>query len=480
MSKKQKQRYNREIMYSTWFFVLLFIAMLGYLVYFTATNEQELINNSYNPRQEILLSRNYRGTIFSKDGEVLAETVLDKQENEIRKYPYGELFSHIVGYASNGRMGVEALGNYYLINSNTPLSNKAANDMAGKKNPGDNIYTTLDTAIQQAASEELGMYKGAIVVTEVETGKILAMVSKPGFDPNEIDEIWSELVKDKESSVLLNRATQGLYPPGSTFKIITALEYIRENPTDYNTYHYQCNGSYQYGDQRIGCYHGTNHGSIDFVTSFSKSCNASFANMGMHLDPAQFSDTLQDLLFDQPLPLTLQYSQSSVSELLGNLDSERMQTSIGQGKTLMTPMHLNMLTAAIANDGLMMKPYVIDYVTNDVNSVVKSFKAENVKQVISQAEASVLKTMMAEVVESGTARKLKNDVYSAAGKTGSAEYNSNKEDSHAWFTGFAPVEDPKICVTIIVEGVGSGGDYAVPMARRIMNVYFTGHAYGVD
>lgn len=439
-----------------------------------------MINNSYNSRQEILLSKNYRGTIYSKDGDVLATTILDKKENETRQYPYGELFSHIIGYSTNGRMGVEALGNYYLINSNIPLSDKVANDMAGKKNPGDHIYTTLDLNLQQVASDELGLYKGAIVVTEVKTGKLLAMVSKPDFDPNEIADIWEELVGNMESTVLLNRATQGLYPPGSTFKIMTALEYIRENQTEYNTYSYHCNGSYQDGNAKIRCYHGTQHGNVDFTTSFAKSCNASFANIGMSLDKAQFSDTLTQLLFHEPLPLTLQYSKSSVPEPVNASDAEMIQISIGQGKTLITPMHLNMITAAIANQGRIMKPYVIDRVVNDTGSVINAFKPETYQQIMSQEEASVLTQMMTEVVENGTARKLKNDIYTAAGKTGSAEYNSNKSDSHAWFTGFAPVEDPEICVTIIVESVGSGGDYAVPMAKRIMNAYFTGRAYGVE
>lgn len=135
-----------------------------------------MINNSYNSRQEILLSRNYRGTIFSKDGEILAETVLDSEQNETRSYPYGNLFSHVVGYSTQGRMGVEALANYYLINTNTSLNNKVANDLAGVKNPGDNVYTTLDVRLQEAADSEMSIYRGAVIVTEVSTGKVLAMV----------------------------------------------------------------------------------------------------------------------------------------------------------------------------------------------------------------------------------------------------------------------------------------------------------------
>lgn len=475
---KKERRCSSVIIFSTFLFSALFLGMIGYLGYFTATSEQEMINNSYNSRQEILLSKNYRGDIFASGGEVLAQTILDAEENETREYPYGNLFSHVVGYSTKGRTGVEALGNYYLINSNTPLAEKSANSLEGKKNPGDDIYTSLDVNLQQVAEDELGIYKGAIIVSEVETGRILALVSKPDFDPNEIVEIWDGLLENQESTVLLNRVTQGLYPPGSTFKIITALEYIRENKDTYDNYSYSCNGSYHLGDSKINCYHGANHGRIDFGTSFTKSCNTSFVNIGMSLDKDKFSNTLDDLLFNQNLPLDVIYSKSSVPALDTMSDTEMMQTSIGQGRTQITPMHLHMITSAIANEGELMRPYVMDRVVNNKGTIVKSFKPESEGNLMSAEEASILASMMTDVVESGTARKLKNSIYTAAGKTGSAEYNSNKLDSHAWFTGFAPAEDPKISVTIIIEGAGSGGDYAVPLAKRIMNAYFTGHAYG--
>lgn len=470
--KKKRLGNKREIMLSLSFFVALFIGMIGYLVYFAATSEQDMINNSYNSRQQILLSRNYRGDILSRDGEVLAHTVLDDNQKEKREYPFGNLFSHIVGYSTQGRMGVEAMANYYLINTNTSLSNKVANDMAGVKNPGDNVYTTLDVQIQQVADEQLDLYRGAIVVTEVKTGKILAMVSHPDFDPNEIGEIWDDLVENDSSSVLLNRATQGLYPPGSTFKIVTALEYIRENPDTYQNYSFQCNGYYQNGDSRISCYHGANHGAVSFERSFAKSCNSSFANIGMELDRAAFAETLEDLLFGKELPLSLNYAKSSVHVEKNMAAAEMMQTSIGQGKTQISPIHLNMITCAIANGGTLMKPYVIDRVENEEGDVIKSFKQSSYGKLMSEEEAAILTRLMTSVVEDGTASKLKGLNYTAAGKTGSAEYNNVKGDSHAWFTGFAPAEDPEVCVTIIVEGAGSGGDYAVPIARRLFDAYF--------
>ena len=472
---KKKKRFignQPEIIITATFFTLLFLGMIGYLGHFVATSEQDMINNSYNSRQEILLSRNYRGTIYSRDGEVLAETLLDENQNETRNYPYNNLFSHIVGFSTHGRTGVEALANYYLINTNTSLSNKVANDMAEVKNPGDNVYTTLDVQIQEVADEQLDIYRGAIIVTEVSTGRILAMVSHPDFDPNTIPQVWDELVENDSSSVLVNRATQGLYPPGSTFKIVTALEYIRENANSYSDYSYSCNGSYSQGDSRISCYHGSSHGTVDFIRSFAKSCNSSFANIGMGLDRDAFQQTLDSLLFNQELPITLNYAKSSANVSDETSTDEMMQTAIGQGKTQITPMHLNMITCAIANNGVLMKPYVIDHVENDAGVVIKSFKPSSYGTLMSEEEAAILTQLMTAVVENGTATKLSGLNYTAAGKTGSAEYNNVKGDSHAWFTGFAPAENPEVCVTIIVEGAGSGGDYAVPMARRIVDAYF--------
>lgn len=454
------------------FFLVLFTVVIGYLGYFTATSEQEMINNSYNSRQEILLSRNYRGTIYSRDGEVLAETVLDSGQNETRSYPFGNLFAHVIGYSTQGRMGVEALANYYLINTNTSLSNKVANDMAGVKNPGDNVYTTLDVQIQEVCDSELSIYRGAIVVTEVSTGKVLAMVSHPDFDPNEIQDIWDSLVENDSSSVLLNRTTQGLYPPGSTFKIVTALEYIRENPTSYDQYSFNCPGYFRSGDSRINCYHGSSHGQVGFTRSFAKSCNASFANIGMGLDREAFADTLEELLFGEKLPLTMAHVRSSIDVSEETSLDSMMQTSIGQGTTQITPMHLNMITCAIANDGILMRPYFIDHVENDEGNIVKAFKPGAYGRLMSEEEAEALTRLMTEVVENGTATKLSGLTYTAAGKTGSAEYNNIKGESHAWFTGFAPADNPEVCVTIIVEGAGSGGDYAVPIAKRIFDAYF--------
>ena len=446
--------------------------MMTYTCHYAITHQQELINNSYNGRQESFAAQNTRGSIFAAGGQVLAETQTDADGNERRVYPYDNLFAHAVGYATNGRFGVEAAANYYLINSNAKLSDKVASDVAGSKYPGDSVVTTLDVGLQEVAAKSLGVYKGAIIVSEPSTGRILAMVSKPDFNPNEIDTLWDGLIQDKESTVLLNRVTQGLYPPGSTFKIVTALEYIRENPDSYGQYSYQCNGRYSSGQDTINCYHGSVHGHEDFTRSFAKSCNASFANIGMTLDRTRWGQTLDGLLFNQELPVSFAYNKSKLVVNADTSDSDILQASIGQGTTQITPLHLNMITCAIANGGTVMKPYLVDHVKNNEGTVIKQFSPDSYKELLTQTEAAVLTELMTAVVESGTGTKLAGLTYTAAGKTGSAEFNNVKTDSHAWFTGFAPAQEPEVCVTIIIEGAGSGGDYAVPIAKRIFDEYF--------
>ncbi len=462
---------NRQITSVTWAFVLLMLGMTGYICYYSFANKQEMTNNVYNGMQNILMAQNTRGAILARDGEVLAETQTADDGQEVRIYPYGNLFSHVVGFDTKGRSGIEASANYYLIQSNALLSQKAENAAAGRKNPGDSVTTTLQVDIQDVASHALGVYKGAIIVTVPATGEILAMVSKPDFSPSEIPLIWDDLIEDEDSSVLLNRATQGLYPPGSTFKIITSLEYLRQNDLDVSGYRFNCPGYYVSGEERINCYHGSAHGQVDFNVSFAKSCNSSFANIGLSLEREGFAGSLGQLLFNQELPLAMNYNQSRLSLTEDMPEAAMMQVTIGQGKTQITPAHLNMITCAVANNGVLMVPYVVDSVKDINGNVIKQFEPEAYGELMSEEEAQILGQLMENVVESGTATRLRDSSYTAAGKTGSAEFGTVKGESHAWFTGYAPADDPQICVTIIIEGAGAGGDYAVPIAKRIFDAY---------
>ena len=344
-------------------------------------------------------------------------------------------------------------------------------EFSGQKNPGDDLYTTLDLELQKTASDALGDRKGAVVVMEPDTGRILAMVSKPAYDPNQVQNQWDSLRTDSESR-LLNRATQGVYPPGSTFKIITLLEFMREYPEEYRNFHYDCNGVLEQGDYTIQCYHKTAHGSQNLEEAFANSCNGAFADIGMMLDQKKLSGTTRELLYDQNLPVPLSYSKSVFIEAAQDDTWQILLTAIGQGKTQITPMHSAMITAAIANGGTLMKPYLMDHVVNAAGEMVKAFTPEAYGNLMTASEAETLGTMMRAVVTEGTGSKLKNDQYTVAGKTGSAEFETGKE-THAWFTGYAPAENPQLAVSVIVEEGGSGGAAAAPIARAVFDNWFS-------
>jgi peptidoglycan glycosyltransferase len=453
-------------------FMGLILLMMGYFSYFIFARSNEVINSPYNRRQAVLAERIVRGEIISADGQVLAQTLIDEEGNEIREYPFGEVFAHVVGRISKGASGIEESENIRLLTTNINSLEVMYQDLVGEKSPGDNVITTLDSRLQQTAYDALGSNRGAVVVLEPSTGKILAMVSKPSYDPNRIDELWEELIADENTqSPLINRAAQGLYPPGSTFKILTALEYIREDPS-YRRYDFDCDGSISYSGMTIHCYNNKAHGKVDLSMSFAKSCNSSFANIGKSLDLNSFYGLCEDFLFNKNLPVAMASNPSSFTLKKGVSGvKEAMQTAIGQGYTLISPLHNAMIAAAVANGGVMMKPYAVDHVENADGGKVKRYSPQIASKPMTPSEADYIGKMMRLVVTDGTGTKLKNLEQKAAGKTGSADHGDG-EAAHAWFVGFAPYGDPEIVVSVIVESVGTGSDYAVPIAKKIFEAYF--------
>ena len=447
--------------------------MMGYFAYFQFVKSEDFINSPYNKRQDLFARKVTRGEIISADGRILAETITDTDGTETRYYPYANMFAHVVGFSTNGKSGLESIANFNLLRSHTMTLEKVVNELQGEKNIGDNVVTTLNYDLQDTAYEALGKYDGAIVVMEPSTGKILAMVSKPDYDPNNIAEDWDELTaEDSESSVLLNRATQGLYPPGSVFKIFTTLEYVHEN-SDYEDYSFDCNGKFTEGDSVIHCYKNKRHGQEDLIGSFADSCNSSFASLGLTLNPDSFTELCDSMLFNTSLPLRFESSKSSFS-LDADADvSTVLETSIGQGKTLVTPMHMALVVSAIANDGVLMNPYLIDHTENYNGIVVDAYEPTEYGTLLSTEDASLMQTFMREVVEDGTGERLSGQSYTAAGKTGTAEFSTSSKASHAWIVGYAHREDKEdIAVAVIVEDSGSGSEYAVPIAKKIFDAYY--------
>ena len=471
--KKKATSQNREFAVITYSFLALFICLMGYFAYFQFEKSEEFIDNPYNTRQENFEQKVIRGQILASGDEVLAETITDSEGNDTRRYPYGSIFAHVVGYSTHGKTGIESQANFDLLRSNAFFLENAGNEIQGEKSIGDNVVTTLNYELQLRAYDALGSYDGAVVVMEPATGKILAMVSKPDFDPNTIAEDWDTLTAEGNTdAALLNRATQGLYPPGSTFKIVTTLEYLREHGSD-SDYSYSCNGSYTVGKTTIHCHNHKSHGTQTLKQAFTNSCNAAYSSMGLELDINKFGKLCDSLLCNTSLPTKFESSKSSFVLQSTDGDASIMSTAIGQGKTLVTPFHMALLASAIANDGVLMQPYVIDHTENYQGQVQEKYEPEEYGRLVSVENAAVLQDYMSSVVENGTGQKLKGQNYEAAGKTGSAEFSTGSNSAHSWFVGYAHQEGKEdIAVAVLVEDSGIGSEYAVPIAKEIFDSYY--------
>ena len=454
-------------------FSLIFLLLIGHLVYFNLRMKDRILNSPYNKRQSAQANLVRRGSIVSIDGVTLARTETDDEGNETRVYPYANEYAHVVGFLTHGKSGLESIANYQLLTSHTNIIDQVINEFLKRKNPGDNVITTLNAGLQDAAYYALGDYRGAIVILDPQTGAIKAMVSQPAFDPNTLAYVWDDMVADPTNSQLVNRATQGLYAPGSTFKIITALAYYRTHHT-FDGFEYDCTGEFEIEDSVVHCYKGAIHGLEDFTSAFAHSCNTAFSQIGLDLGISRLSSTAEKMMFGESMPTELPSSRSRWSLNSSSDDVELVQTAFGQGKTLVTPFHMALITSAIANKGVIMKPYLIDHVENVSGDVISRTKTSAYKTLLSGTEAEELTKLMEAVVNGGSASELSGRSYRVAGKTGSAEYvrSDGTIGTHSWFVGFTNPEDPDLVIAVIAENGGAGSTTAVPIASRIFSAYY--------
>jgi len=458
------------VMYS---FLALFLIMIGYFVYFNIFEGQAIASNPNNVRTAKLQENIVRGKILSNDGTVLADSTVDEEGNVTRNYPFNNIFAHVIGTANINKSGLEASAESLLLTSNANPLERAINEIRGDKNMGDSVITTLNIDLQQVAYDALGDNQGVVVAIEPSTGKILAMVSKPDYNPNTLAQSYQEIIADTNSKVLLNQATQGTFVPGSIFKIVTALAYMRSGE-DYQSYTYNCQGNISLdtgsGSTTLSCFNNSVHGTVNFETSFIHSCNTSFANIGLNLDADEFTEVSNSLLFNKSLPTSVSHVKSSFS--LSNTDSGWLKgaTAIGQGNTAITPLHATMIVSAVANGGMLMEPYLIDSVKSYDGGDVQKNMPVNYGSLMSTGEASTLTEMMRGVVTSGTATSLSNLGFSVAGKTGTAEVDN--VGNNTWFVGFAPVDNPKIAICVLIENSEKSSSYtAVPIAGQVLSAY---------
>ncbi len=483
-----------------WIYTLLFFIIIINLIKISVFDREKIINNPYNPRISNSSQNIMRGSILDADEVPIAETVRYENAADPRGYSYKRVynypaaFAHITGYTGNGKTGVESEYNYIMETVSNELYQSLAAVIAKKDIRGNDVVLTIDADLQQYAAQQLGISKGAIVALEPDSGKILAMVSYPYYDPNAVADNWTQLNSDEENSPLLSRAAQGLYPPGSTFKIITAASALENDPSLLN-YQYYCEGEDNFGGKVLHCYNSIDHGSEDMNRAFAYSCNTYFAKIGTMLGADKLRNTADKFFVDPNFPL--EYSKPL---FMLNEDSpmhELVDTSIGQGKTLVSPLFMAMVTGAVANGGSMMQPYLLDHSINNFGFKENITIPSKLTQVMSSDDAAKLTELMKQVVSYGTAEDAafsidggSDDIISdsalsesgvipqnglsgpitVAGKTGTAE-NSGGAD-HAWFVAFAPADNPKIAVAVLLENAGKGSK-AVPAARNVMKYYLS-------
>lgn len=454
--------------------VTVFVGMIAYVIYFMQFKSETVIANSRNIRQDSFASTVERGDIITSDGVVIATSETDETGTTSRSYPYANMFAHVAGYDEYGKSGIELAGNFYMLRSHINIFERVYKELKEEKNRGDNVITTIDYDLQAAAYNALGSCKGAVIAIEPSSGKILCMVSKPDFDPNNIESVWEYLQTDEgaQSTILLNRATQGLYAPGSTFKVVSLLEFIRENPGTYNRYQFHCDGNSIFSGVSIRCSNNKSHGDLSLMDSLAYSCNVSFATIGETLDKAAYRSTAEDLLFNKDLPYDGSYNASKFVIDADTPDDAIPQTVIGQGDTKITPLHNAMIMAAIANDGVLMKPYTIASIENDDGATIKTFRAKQTETLMRAEEANILTEYMKSVCEYGTGSGYFSGLsYQVAGKTGTAEYD-NEGNCNSWFVGFSNPDNPDIVVCAIAEESNVTGVTGAWVARQVFDAYY--------
>lgn len=470
---------NRQIVRMFGFFVILFCLLVGFTSYWAIFDAQELKSNTNNRRALIEEQTIPRGLIFADDGLVLARNRVERSDRKEKKfyrrtYPSGELFAQTVGYnfIDRGRSGLERYYNADLVGDRGEI-NDLFQELSGGEHEGDDLTTALDPQAQRAAFDGLASAAGAAVAIEVNTGAIKVMASVPSYDPNRVPEILGDLNKAK-GSPLLDRPTQSGYPPGSSFKIVTAAAALDsgtftpesvingESPQDFEGFPLENFGNQSYGE-------------VTLTEALVNSVNTAWANVGQQLGKETMFRYMRRFgMFKKP-PLDFPADQMLSSgvykgnKLLSESDPvDVARLSIGQERTRITVLQMAMVVQAIANGGKLLEPYLVEKVTDRDGRVRLRRQPREAGQAISRQSAAQLTEMMTQVVERGTGGAAQIPGVEVAGKTGTAEVD-NGRSNQAWFVSFAPANAPRYAVAVTIERTQSqGGLVAAPISRQIM------------
>lgn len=484
---------NRQIVKLFAFIVVLFGVLVGFTSYWSVFDAKALKEKETNRRPLLEQQQIPRGRILAADGTVIAKSFSEghgANKRFTRHYPDGKLFGHPIGYSfiEQGQSEFEKFHNEELTGEESEFGS-ILDQLTGQKQEGEQIVTNLDVHAQEVALGDLEAAGfGAVVAIEPSTGAVKVMASNAPYDPNRVPDELEKLNQENVRTPLVNRATFSRYPPGSTFKVVTAAAGLESGVITPETT-INAPGSIIDEGHELANDYNQDWGSISLDTALTNSVNTWFGQLGQKVGQDKLFTTMEKFGFGSLPPIDLPEDEMVPSgvvgehqEILGRKDPvDLARVAIGQERLLATPIQIAMVAAAVANGGKLMKPQIWKRVVNTDGSVTKTMKPSTYSEPISAKTAEELTTAMEGVVSEGTGTNAAISGVQVAGKTGTAETPGNKacgggaEENQAWFMGFAPANDPKIAIAASVECTEQfGNDVAAPIFRDVAEAILNG------
>ena len=457
--------------------VLLFGVLVVFTSRWTVFEAEALRDNELNRRALLQEQKIRRGTIRSADGKVLARAVPRPGDTFSRRYPTGELFAHAIGYSytSIGRAGLERSRNDVLTGERTELVS-ALESILGRSNEGDDIRTTLDSRAQQVALDALAAsgHRGALVALGTKTGRVLALASSPSYDPNGLGDpaTFARLNRDEENAPLVNRGTQNGYPPGSTMKVVTAAAALDSGRYRPDSRVDGANGK-EISGVPLNNFGNEDFGEVDLTFALTNSVNTVWAQVGEDLGGRTMQRYMERFGFYAEPPMDYPDEQMSASGVrkqgrLVEMTDDAVdvgRVAIGQGDLFATPLQMASVAQTIGNGGVRLEPHIMARSIDPDGRTVDEVEPQEVEQAISRQTARDLTGMMTKVVQEGTGTAAALEGVDVAGKTGTAELNTEGLNQ-PWFMCFTP--DVAVAITLESFQGGTGGVDAAPIAKTVL------------
>lgn len=485
---------NRQIIKLFAFIVVLFGVLVGFTSYWSVFDAKALKEQEANKRPLFEQQQIRRGRILAADGTVIAKSVAKGHADSlryVRRYPEGSLFGHPIGYsfANNGDSEFEQFHNDQLIGEESEFGS-ILDEITGRNREGNDIVTNIDANAQRLALSDLEAAGfGAVVAIEPSSGEIKVMASNKSFNPNAIPYRFEQMSQNNIETPLLNRATQGRYPPGSTFKVVTAAAGLESGVITPETT-IDAPGQIIDEGHELNNDFNENFGPISLDTALTNSVNTWFGQLGQQVGQDALFETMEKFGFNAKPAIDLPEDELQASGVY-DYENDRLLTkkdpvdlarvAIGQERLLATPLQIAEVAAAVANGGRLMKPQIWNRVIDTDGRVVDRLDPSEYSRPLTAKSAAELTTAMEGVVREGTGTNAAISGVPVAGKTGTAETPGNEacgggeEENQAWFMGFAPANEPKIAIAATVECTEQfGNDVAAPIFRDVAEAILNG------